>query len=196
VRCNADRPILKQLGLQVSGNGDGGGRRNGAHSYVLVTLHRPANVDESAALSEILSALEEIASQRPVFFPVHPRTRQKIEQNHLSVHAERAKLMEPLGYLDFLALMRHAALVITDSGGVQEETAYLSIPCLTIQPNTERPITIELGNNRLVERDRSSILKATRQSISGEKAPQRQVPPLWDGRAAVRIVDCLEQFST
>ncbi|MGO9275603.1 MAG: non-hydrolyzing UDP-N-acetylglucosamine 2-epimerase [Terriglobia bacterium] len=188
--------ILKQLGLCGSENG----KRNAStdagkpwQPYVLVTLHRPSNVDEPAALGEILSALDVVARDLPVIFPVHPRTRRRIEENRLLASGQHWRLMEPLGYIDFLTLQRHAALVITDSGGIQEETTYLGVPCLTVRPNTERPVTIALGTNRLVERRSSAILQATHDVLRGARAVKREPPSLWDGHAAERIVSELDQ---
>jgi UDP-N-acetylglucosamine 2-epimerase (non-hydrolysing) len=182
-----DRRILTEMSL-VAANGERAQHR----PYVLVTLHRPQNVDDSSPLSEILAALGELGADLPVFFPVHPRTRKRIEENHLSVHPQLVRLLEPLGYLDFLTLMRYASLVITDSGGIQEETTYLGVPCLTVRPNTERPVTIELGTNRLVQRDAGAIVEAARKALCSDGRARHQTPPLWDGRTAERIVNHLE----
>jgi len=182
-----NRQILKELSLHFR-NGNGQGQAARHRAYTLVTLHRPQNVDESYALSEILEALERIAEDVPVLFPVHPRTRKRIKENHLSVHPDRVRLLEPLGYMDFLALMRQASLVITDSGGIQEETTYLGVPCLTVRPNTERPVTIELGTNRLVPRESSAIVREALHALSNGGVKERTLPPLWDGKAAERIV--------
>jgi len=191
-----DGRIVKALGLW--GSRDEGPQiadksATARTAYVLVTLHRPQNVDNPVALSELLAALEGIARDLPVLFPVHPRTRRKIEENHLSVRPARTRLLEPLGYLDFLTLMRHAKLVITDSGGIQEETTYLGVPCLTVRPNTERPVTIKMGTNRLVKRNKAAILKATYEALDGGQFERLPLPPLWDGRAAERIVEHLER---
>jgi UDP-N-acetylglucosamine 2-epimerase (non-hydrolysing) len=191
-----DALILKQLGLEGSENGKptaSTDARKPWQPYILVTLHRPANVDDPAALGEVLSALDEVARDLAVIFPVHPRTRRRIEENHLPASSQRLRLTEPLGYVDFLALQRHAALVITDSGGIQEETTYLGVPCVTVRPNTERPITIELGTNRLVERRRSAIVEATHDVLRRGGAVKHKLPSLWDGRAAERIVAELDQ---
>ena len=164
--------------------------------YVLVTLHRPSNVDDPDTLREILLALNDIARDIPVIFPVHPRTRQRMTEfgfDNLQPETCNLQLLEPLGYLDFLALMREAALVLTDSGGIQEETTYLGIPCLTARPNTERPVTVEMGTNRLVlQSERGAIVAAVREVLNGDRQPGR-VPELWDGRAAERIVCILLQ---
>lgn len=159
--------------------------------YILVTLHRPSNVDHPGTLSQILSALIELARQAPVIFPVHPRTRQRIRAAGLLEDMSGLHLLEPLGYLDFLALQAHADLVLTDSGGVQEETTYLGIPCLTARPNTERPATVEIGSNRLVDSTRQAILEAAVPILDGTLRPSGEIPHLWDGQAASRIVDIL-----
>jgi len=186
-----DKRILRELLLCPAPNGNGEGKPIKIRPYTLVTLHRPQNVDDASALGEILGALERVAEDVPVLFPVHPRTRKRIEENHLSVHPERVRLLEPLGYMDFLTLMRYSGLVITDSGGIQEETTYLGVPCLTVRPNTERPITIELGTNRLIQRESSAILLAAQDALCTNLRTHRGIPPLWDGRAAQRIVEHL-----
>ena len=132
-------------------------------------------------------ALAQLSSEIPVIFPVHPRTRQRIESAGLAASAPHLHLFEPLGYLDFLALQAHAALVLTDSGGIQEETTYLGIPCLTARPNTERPVTITAGTNRLVASTAPAILEAARQALTGDAPHPAQPPELWDGHAAERI---------
>ena len=161
--------------------------------YALVTLHRPSNVDEPVMLAEIMSALADISRDVPVIFPIHPRTRQRLSDLNL-LHPKSAsqnlKFLDPIGYLDFLALQRHATLVITDSGGIQEETTYLNVPCLTVRENTERPITVTMGTNILVGRDMSRLRVETRRILRGE-VRQGQTPPLWDGHAAERIADIL-----
>jgi UDP-N-acetylglucosamine 2-epimerase (non-hydrolysing) len=185
-----DKRILRELRLCSAAKEDGANGGNGARTerYALVTLHRPQNVDDPSALSEILAALEEVAENVPVLFPVHPRTRNRIEENHLSTRPGCVRLLEPLGYMDFLALMQHAGLVITDSGGIQEETTYLGVPCLTVRPNTERPVTIELGTNRLVQRESSAIVQAAQEAFCADRQKPHRIPPLWDGKAGERIV--------
>ncbi len=155
-------------------------------SYVLVTLHRPALVD-GPLLPETVSQLAALAREIPVVFPVHPRTRKMmegIEPDHPGLH-----LIEPLGYLDFLSLLSDARAVLTDSGGIQEETTYLGIPCFTLRDNTERPVTVELGTNVLLglKPERIAEIPAL---IEGREA---QVPPLWDGQAAERLADVVSQ---
>lgn len=169
------RQIVEKLGL-----------RRG--QYTLVTLHRPSNVDIPKTLAEIMAALNDMAAQQAVVFPVHPRTRLRLQE--LGLDGGRVRLIEPLGYLDFLALMESAALVLTDSGGIQEETTFLGIPCLTVRTTTERPITITQGTNRLVASERRAILRAVEEIDRREDGP-RQPIALWDGRAAERIARVL-----
>ncbi len=163
--------------------------------YAVVTLHRPSNVDDRATFERILAALEAVAARLAVVFPVHPRTRRQIEEFGLAGRVEASaglRLVEPLGYLDFLRLYSGAALVLTDSGGIQEETTALGIPCLTLRENTERPVTIELGTNRLVGTDTERIVSAAFEALAGERAGRSaRVPPLWDGRTAERILAAL-----
>ncbi|HWS52723.1 MAG TPA: UDP-N-acetylglucosamine 2-epimerase (non-hydrolyzing) [Pyrinomonadaceae bacterium] len=172
--------------------GVGGGR-----DYAVVTLHRPSNVDDEATLGGILSALDEIGASLPVVFPVHPRTRQNLASFGLLEQVERRgrlRLVEPLGYLDFLRLYSGARLVLTDSGGIQEETTALGIPCLTLRENTERPVTVELGTNRVVGTDPARIVSEAADALArGRDGGPPRVPPLWDGRAAGRILDALKE---
>jgi UDP-N-acetylglucosamine 2-epimerase (non-hydrolysing) len=162
-------------------------------AYGLVTLHRPTNVDDPRQLASILGALTTIGAEKPLVFPVHPRTRKVIETNGLDIQADRLRLIEPVGYLDFLMLMKYSSIVLTDSGGIQEETTALEIPCVTIRENTERPITIEIGTNVLVGTDRDRIVSEAllllRDGVKGNR-----IPDLWDGRAAERIVGVFERF--
>ncbi len=163
--------------------------------YAVLTLHRPANVDDPAVLGQILDALEEIQRTMPLVFPAHPRTRGNLERIGLLDRLQRMaglRLTEPLGYLDFLRLMSEAAVVLTDSGGIQEETTVLGVPCLTLRENTERPITIEQGTNQLVGLDPARILAAFRQLRERRGVPR--VPELWDGRAAERIADIVVRW--
>jgi UDP-N-acetylglucosamine 2-epimerase (non-hydrolysing) len=145
-------------------------------------------VDDPAPLAEIMGALGDLSRDRTVIFPVHPRTRGRIAQDGVGEGHEGLLLIEPVGYLEFVGLMRRAALVLTDSGGIQEETTVLGVPCLTVRPNTERPITITQGTNRLVECDRRAILAAARGAL-GPRSYAPVTPALWDGHAAERIVD-------
>ena len=156
-----------------------------ADGFVLVTLHRPGNVDDPAALGQLLSQLNELGRHMPVLFPVHPRTHEKMR---LRVReTDQIALIPPVGYLEFLDLMRRARVVITDSGGVQEETSYLGVPCLTLRPNTERPITVEMGTNRLMPPG-SPVVPAVLEAASRARTAPRALP-LWDGRAAERITE-------
>jgi UDP-N-acetylglucosamine 2-epimerase (non-hydrolysing) len=163
--------------------------RNGLpQRYALVTLHRPSNVDDSHALQSILSSLLAVSEQMPVVFPVHPRTRQRISD--FGIELKKLHLVEPKPYIEFLALQRGAAVVITDSGGIQEETTYLGVPCLTLRTNTERPITVTIGTNVLVGQDRKK-LSAEFLKICEGTGKTGAIPPLWDGHAGERIADIL-----
>jgi UDP-N-acetylglucosamine 2-epimerase (non-hydrolysing) len=152
--------------------------------YVLVTLHRPSNVDDLGWLAEMVTALREIASDVPVVFPVHPRTRKKLADAGLQ--ADGLRIIDPLPYVEFVGSQTRAALVITDSGGIQEETTYLGVPCITVRENTERPITVEMGTNHLVGRSIERICSAAYEILNGSKK-DAAIPPLWDGHAAERI---------
>ncbi|MET0754038.1 MAG: UDP-N-acetylglucosamine 2-epimerase (non-hydrolyzing) [Pyrinomonadaceae bacterium] len=162
--------------------------------YAVLTLHRPSNVDESEILSGLLDALCAVSEKLPVIFPVHPRTKAKIEEFGFSPQIENSniKLIEPLGYLDFLRLYSGARLVLTDSGGIQEETTALGIPCLTLRENTERPITIEMGTNILVGTNPDKIKFAAFDILENTSTKDTKIPPLWDGRAAERICNELK----
>ena len=178
---------------------------NSGRPYAVVTLHRPSNVDDPVMLGRIMTVLDEIGREMPVVFPVHPRTRARLHgitssksailENGPDAVAENANfkdltpgllLIDPLGYLDFLKLMAHARIVLTDSGGIQEETTILGTPCLTLRENTERPITVEMGTNRLVGSEPERIMRAYREVVGGEMMSGGP-PPLWDGQAAQRI---------
>ena len=173
------RPTLHQNGLT-------------AGSYILVTLHRPSNVDDPGVLLEILTALEEVGRELPVVFPVHPRTRKNIAALGDASSFKYLHLLEPLGYLDFLALTQSARLVLTDSGGIQEETTFMWIPCLTARQSTERPVTITHGTNRLVASTKECILQAVRDALTARQKPAL-TPELWDGLTAERIVDIFQK---
>ena len=165
--------------------------------YALATLHRPSNVDEPVALERLLVALAEVSGRIPVVFPVHPRTRARLSLDEsLRGKADGArglKLADPVGYLDFLALTANARLVLTDSGGIQEETTALGVPCLTVRHNTERPVTVEAGSNTLVGTDPAQVVAAAVAVLEG-RGKKGRVPDLWDGRAAERIARILVRF--
>jgi UDP-N-acetylglucosamine 2-epimerase (non-hydrolysing) len=162
------------------------------HDYGLVTLHRPANVDDPGFLRRLMLTLVDISHQVPLVFPVHPRTRARIAALDDKYRSENLRLFEPAGYLEFLELQAHAHLVITDSGGIQEETSYLGIPCLTVRENTERPVTVELGTNTLVGRDLGRLQNEVNRILAGQ-GKRGTVPPLWDGHAAERIADVIAE---
>ena len=154
-----------------------------------VTLHRPANVDDPTTLGRLLDALARLGQELPIVFPVHPRTRAALTRSG-RVETTGLILSDPLGYLDFLKLLAHSRLVLTDSGGIQEETTVLGVPCLTLRENTERPATVEEGTNTLVGMDPTRILNAAFEILrTGSK--YGRVPELWDGSAAKRVVDVL-----
>ena len=160
-----------------------------ARRYGLVTLHRPGNVDEGESLQKLLEALREVQEKVPLIFPIHPRTRKQIQLfgfDHLLASMTNTRVLEPLGYLDFLKLMGNAKFVVTDSGGIQEETTVLRVPCITVRENTERPVTVEMGTNEVVGTRKKKIVEACMKA-SGGHWRQGQVPPLWDGHAAGRI---------
>lgn len=159
--------------------------------YILLTLHRPSNVDEPDVLHEILSALDEIAQDIPIVFPIHPRTRMNLTKVDINLSKDRWILLKPAGYLEFLNLEANAAMVITDSGGIQEETTVLGVPCMTIRENTERPVTVTEGTNILTSPSKADILSAfsKQRSLSGQK-----IPKYWDGKAAERIVNILDRL--
>ena len=162
-----------------------------AKSYGLVTLHRPSNVDDPAQLVEIIETLSTIAGELPLYFPVHPRTRAHLKDHKIDVHS-RLQLIDPLGYLDFLRLMSDSSVVLTDSGGIQEETTVLGIPCLTLRDNTERPVTIEEGTNILAGTHKNSILAAWAELKRTPKTGR--IPKYWDGNAAARCLEVLRAY--
>jgi UDP-N-acetylglucosamine 2-epimerase (non-hydrolysing) len=161
--------------------------------YALVTLHRPSNVDDSQTLKGILESLLEINEKLDVVFPVHPRTRQRVSEFGLKV--EKLHILEPLPYIEFLALQCRAVVVITDSGGIQEETTYLGVPCLTLRNNTERPVTVSLGTNIVVGNDGEHLSSELSRIVEG-KAKKGTIPPLWDGHAGERIADVLQSLQS
>lgn len=199
-------PILDNLGLR-SGNGSRQGAVNGTARYGLLTLHRPSNVDQRESFLNILEGLEELANSCPIIFPVHPRTQKRIvefglehfftsekrsqegEKSSCAGANGRIRLVEPLGYLDFLCLMEHAAVVVTDSGGIQEETTCLGVPCVTVRENTERPITVQVGTNILAGTSKEGIHRATRQQL--ESKTEGTIPEAWDGKSAQRILEVI-----
>jgi len=169
----------------------------GEGDYAVLTLHRPSNVDEQNAFARILDALAVIATQLPIIFPAHPRTRKMIEELGLANRVAEIKdlrLIDPVGYLDFLRLMSGARLVLTDSGGIQEETTVLGIPCITLRENTERPITVEMGTNTIAGTDTTKIVAAATRALDNppDKSKPR-VPEYWDGHTAERILDALSE---
>jgi UDP-N-acetylglucosamine 2-epimerase (non-hydrolysing) len=199
--------ILHRLGLRAGWNNNRSGES--AIRYALLTLHRPANVDRRDAFLNILEGLEEAAREVPVVFPAHPRTQKRIREFGLEHHldwrhmqhqgdgvcavngAAGVHITEPLGYLDFLCLMSNAALVVTDSGGIQEETTCLGIPCVTVRENTERPVTVTVGTNVLAGVSREGIRAAIRRQLRSKTAGV--VPELWDGKSAARILEVMSR---
>src|SRR5208337_2448335 len=160
--------------------------------YALVTLHRPSNVDDVEWLRSLLDMFLEISREVPILFPVHPRTRNRIAEAgiELSDRGSGLQILEPTPYLEFLALQSRAAVVITDSGGIQEETTFLGVPCLTVRKNTERPITVSMGTNTLVGRD-VSCLRTELKAVLAGKGKRGTIPPLWDGHAAERVAQVI-----
>jgi UDP-N-acetylglucosamine 2-epimerase (non-hydrolysing) len=194
--------ILERLGISPR-NGNNGGKKT-ATPYVLLTLHRPSNVDRPETFLEILEGIREVTTSYPIIFPAHPRTQKQIQQCNLKsfftfpepdskAEQERHKsgitVVEPQGYLDFVCLMKHARLVVTDSGGIQEETTCLGVPCVTVRENTERPITLTSGTNVLGGTCRDSIREAIRRQLA--RTNKGAVPELWDGKASTRIIEVL-----
>jgi UDP-N-acetylglucosamine 2-epimerase (non-hydrolysing) len=165
-----------------------------ADGYALVTLHRPSNVDDECILDNIMETLDKISNELPVIFPVHPRTRERLKNLKFNTDNSKLRLMKPFGYLDFLSLQQKATLVITDSGGIQEETTFLGVPCLTVRENTERPVTVTAGTNILVGQDMTRLKGEIYRILNGE-AKKGSVPPLWDGKAGSRIADVIEKWS-
>jgi UDP-N-acetylglucosamine 2-epimerase (non-hydrolysing) len=157
-------------------------------AFALLTLHRPSNVDSIENLRDLLHCLTRVTEKLPIVFPVHPRTRERISEFNLN--CGNLRLLEPLPYIEFLALQSRAAVVITDSGGIQEETTYLGVPCLTLRTNTERPITVTAGTNILVGDDRERLVAELVNILTG-KSKRAPTLPLWDGRSAERIADIL-----
>jgi UDP-N-acetylglucosamine 2-epimerase (non-hydrolysing) len=172
--------ILQELGLKPK-------------AFAYVTLHRPSNVDDPQSLAAIMAALSKLGSRLPVVFPMHPRTRKKLAQFGIDPRAGGCvKILEPVGYHASLCLTENARLVLTDSGGLQEESTFFKVPCLTLRPNTERPVTVSLGSNKLTRLDR---LGADLDEVIRGPEEKGQIPPLWDGKAAERIVQAIVEFS-
>lgn len=165
-------------------------------NYGVLTLHRPSNVDDPEVLSRILSAIERIQRRIPIVFPVHPRTRRNLMTTVVRDKVEASKsliLLEPLGYIDFLRLLISSRLILTDSGGVQEESTVLGVPCLTLRENTERPVTVTSGTNTIVGTDPEKIVHEAEETIAG-RGKEGRVPPLWDGRASSRIASVIDDW--
>jgi UDP-N-acetylglucosamine 2-epimerase (non-hydrolysing) len=163
--------------------------------YVLVTLHRPSNVDDPAWLLQMFETLNEISHDVPVIFPIHPRTRQNMQALGSRYSNNGLQLIEPVSYLESLALQRNALAVITDSGGIQEETTFLGVPCLTVRENTERPVTVNVGTNILVGRDTQRVKAEIQRILTSHKKPA-SIPALWDGKAAERIAQIITRDIT
>lgn len=164
-----------------------------ANAYAVMTLHRPSNVDDPVVLRRILDAIAEVAKEMPVVFPVHPRTRDRLKAFASGDLLANVILTEPMGYIDFLSLTSNARIILTDSGGLQEESTALGIPCLTMRENTERPVTITHGTNRLVGTQTAAILDGYRAAMADTPDPTRR-PPLWDGKTAGRVSSVLQEF--
>jgi UDP-N-acetylglucosamine 2-epimerase (non-hydrolysing) len=165
-----------------------------AGAYAVVTLHRPSNVDDPQRLRTLLEMLERVGAFLPVIFPMHPRTSKQMQEGGASADRKKGAvtLCDPLGYIDFLRLMSEAKMVLTDSGGIQEETTVLQVPCITIRENTERPVTISHGTNRLAGVDPSEVYAVVRDTLNSPPLG-KPAPPLWDGQASGRILNVLEQ---
>ena len=184
-------PILSQLGVEKN-------------RYVVLTLHRPANVDDKEQLAATLTAVAEVGKGIPVIFPVHPRTAARVGElkdgiaqiwdEHSSIDSSGIWMIPPASYADFICLLDSASLVITDSGGIQEETTYLGVPCLTYRDNTERPVTVKQGSNRLIGTRPGNVIREAKEILSRDRRSTNSPPPLWDGHAAERIVAKIRDF--
>lgn len=193
----AARDVARPAGATLSAHAANEALLSNPAGYGVVTLHRPSNVDEPDTLRRLLSVLAEVAQRLPLIFVLHPRTRANIERFALGQLFDPActALLPPQGYLEMVGLLAGAAIVLTDSGGLQEETTALGVPCLTLRENTERPITVEQGTNTMVGRDRQAILQGVDEVLAG-RGKRGRVPELWDGHAAERIVDDLWRWLT
>jgi len=162
--------------------------KQGLDKYAFLTLHRPSNVDDKETLKDITEALNEISQEMPIIFPAHPRTRKMMDEFNIKLN-DQVHILDPLGFRESLFLWKDSVIVMTDSGGLQEETTALGVPCLTIRENTERPVTVEIGTNTLAGNNKEDILRCYREII--ENGKQGKIPPKWDGKAAERIVEIL-----
>jgi len=162
-------------------------------SYAVLTLHRPGNVDKKEVLENLLDTLSEISQKTKIVFPIHPRTKKMVDEFGLSEKLNNLQIIEPLGYLDFLNLNSNAKLILTDSGGIQEEATILKVPCITLRTETERPVTVEVGGSVVVGQDKEKILSAVDEILFQELKTENRKPELWDGKAAERIVKELVQ---
>jgi UDP-N-acetylglucosamine 2-epimerase (non-hydrolysing) len=190
--------ILEDLGLRTSDSGlSTVDFRLPTENYIVMTMHRPANVDTEKGLQSILELIELSSKDTKIIFPIHPRTRAHMEKFGLTDRLDQAKnliMTEPLGYLEFIQLMSNATAILTDSGGIQEETTYLGVPCLTFRDSTERPITVTLGTNQLLsDLDPKKTYAALKEILAG-KVKKGSIPPLWDGKAAERIAAKLAEI--
>ncbi len=193
LRLNALSNILENDASLKGSGSDIAAKLQAGAPYGVVTLHRPSNVDDADSLGALVECLNKISSKLTLIFPLHPRTRNKLENFNLYDSLSENQniiLTKPAGYLEFLSLLISSALVLTDSGGIQEETTYLKVPCVTLRENTERPVTVKMGTNYLVGTDTSNILETALSIIDG-KGKEGEIPPLWDGNAGARIVDIL-----
>jgi UDP-N-acetylglucosamine 2-epimerase (non-hydrolysing) len=161
--------------------------------YILVTLHRPSNVDSKDFLKDLIALFEKLAEKRKIIFPVHPRTKKNLEESGYADNINKNIILtEPIGYIDFLALTKNSGLIITDSGGIQEESTYLGIQCITVRNNTERPVTVEVGTNHLTGTDLNNVEKCAADILAGT-VKKGKIPEMWDGKTSERIVSCLLQ---
>lgn len=201
--------ILRRLGLKNNTHNKNSKKQNSVVSYALLTLHRPSNVDNDHVFSNIIHAMKEVGKDLRILFPAHPRTQNRIKEFGLQYHFEyidtdrhnknkniilsdnKINLISPLGYIDFLCLMKNAKMVLTDSGGIQEETTCLGIPCVTLRENTERPVTITQGTNVLAGIDKDQIIKTSNEQL--QKKFKKNIPKFWDGKAAERIIKIISK---